>query len=197
MKTTDIHPELITAIQENLNSWREMNNSNYTPSNTQLRSAINNQRHLGWRNLVDGFWDTSWRKIQEQHMRDINSQKSALLWLCKVQRRIWKIAWAMWEDRNEQLHSNSSIHPEDKRNINKEIIYEWKMGQDKLSSHYSGLFQGTLERKLKSSSANKRNWLFNVWSAREKVDEAYLVKNENTQPATSLRFNYIRWKKRL
>ena len=105
-------PEMKEVICLSLQAWH-----NGTPlppvytNNPQLLSAIRQQDSLTWYSFLCGFYSRNWRAVQRDHLLHIRSSKSSLLWMSKLQRRIWEIPWKLWEHRNNQLHNDgSSIH---------------------------------------------------------------------------------------
>ena len=89
-------------------------------NNPLIMTAITQQDNLSWYSFLCGFPAKGWRNVQHEH---------PLLWMSKLQRRIWEIPWALWEHRNYHLHNDgSSIHRTDNQIIISEIIREWNVG---------------------------------------------------------------------
>lgn len=175
-----VEPNLSNTIAQSLHSWKYYLPATQTlPSNNLLQMAIQQQNQIGWKQFIEGFWTSKWRECQQQHFDNINSPASSLLLLSKVQRRIWKIAWLMWEHRNHQLHEEMSSCPAvEQTAINDEVQNEWNLGLSMLPDRYRYLFSGTLDTKLQKSYHNKRIWLASVWLARETVDINHLAANQ-------------------
>ena len=86
-----------------------------------------------------------------------------------------------------------SYHPQEIKDINKEITHEWVIGLGSLNNQHSSLFNGTLEDKLKSNHKTKLRWLTTVWTLRELQHPEYLSQAmEQSDPMT--RYRYLRWK---
>ena len=183
----------------NLKEWRAQRTprtlDNATP---QLNRAIIEQSNLGWQNFIEGFWSKTWLQLQEAHFKAIDSPRSAILLLSKVQRRIWQIPWHMWLERNSHLHNKKhSVHPQEEKNLNHEITYEWTTGHHTLEEHHRHYFQGQLTELLKKTATRKINWLFGVWAARETKNTGYLVINSHANANAALREKYIKWKQKV
>jgi hypothetical protein len=139
------HPELVELIVLGLTSWR---NSSLLPLEYDileptLIQAYRKQRRIGWRSFIEGYWAIDWRLCQAAHFNQINSQKSSILWISRVQRKIWHIAWKMWEQRNEFLHHNGeTIHTYEMNALGEEIQKEWDEGLGQLPPTYNHLFNG-------------------------------------------------------
>ena len=190
-------PNLAKVIVDNLHSWKyRLPKSNALPHCHTLRKAIIHQDRIGWKQFIEGFWDSNWRECQQQHFDNIQSPSSSLLLLSKVQRRIWKIAWLMWEHRNHHLHETShSIPAIEQTAIDEEIRNEWNIGISALTERHRHLFNGSLEEKSQKKYHTKRIWLSTVWSARETVDRNHLANNQvHTDTTTRLRFE--QWKRK-
>ena len=178
------------VIVQYLNAWHH--NQQYTLPLANippiLQDAITDQSSIGWTSFIEGFWSKHWRRYQQQHLAQIRSKRSALLWISKLQRKIWHIAWELWTHRNNRLHSQgATIHQYDTMLINQEIEKEW-MHQGNLPQKYNNLFRGTLQEKLQSDIHQKRRWLANIWIAQE----AHLLARDNRNEHISKQFE--RWK---
>ena len=113
MVDNEIQPDMAQTIKDHLLAWKYgLAFPQELPMHQILQQAIRAQHRIGWKSFIEGFWSTHWRECQETYLAEINSHKSAILWLSKTQQKIWLIAWHMWEHRNEALHkTNQSFHP--------------------------------------------------------------------------------------
>ena len=165
---------------EYLNAWHHHSptqpSHQYSPL---LQQAIRQQSQIGWQSFIEGFWSSTWRKHQEEYLKSIKTQRSALLWASRLQRRIWQIAWTMWEHRNNILHSDGkTIHQYETKLVDQEINIEWERSHS-LPQQYQHLFSGTLQQKLTSDIHTKRRWLSNVWIAQEVRQQLRDDRNEH------------------
>ena len=158
---------------------------------------MHEQRHICHLQFIEGFWSTKFNQCQTHHLKNINTTQSSQLLLSKVQRRIWKVAWSLWAHRNNFLHDrNKSFHPQEIKDIVKEITFEKNKGLSTLSNKFDTLFSKSLQQILEQSHINKLHWLVTVWTARELVNPAYLYENTaNADPLTRQR--YFKWKESL
>ena len=194
MQEHNIHSEIRKLITLNLNKWCRGSHINYNPSNPYLQLAASEQEQIGWFPFILGFWSKQISKCQRDHMESQASAKSPQLLLSKAQRKIWHIAWMMWDHRNKFLHEeNKSYHPNEIIGIDREIRQEWSMNLDQIPPTYAALFSGTLEQKLKKQHSAKIRWLTTIWSLREIHTPDYLTNVQHTiEPMT--RYRYIQWK---
>ena len=195
MITNDIQPELAQSIKDNLHAWKYHLPPPFEhPTNQILCQAIRVQNRIGWKSFIKGFWSLHWRECQEAHFQEIKSNKSAMLWLSKTQRKIWHIAWEMWQHRNNVLHDNNkSIHPTVRNSLITEITLQWQEGISTLPARYTNLFQGTLEAKLRADPAQQRAWLHSVWAARTQFNSTYFESTPTVCDQT-LRHKFNQWK---
>lgn len=157
-----------------------------------IRRLVQKQDITGWKNLIQGFINNGWRTLQTEHMENNNSKKSPLLLMAKLQRKIWHIAWKLWEHRNDILHNRGGrAHRQEIEDTNTAITGEWEKGIDTLPAKYNGLFRGTLQERLEYAHKRKLQWLSSVWLARQKVD-GRLTLPASTNTAV---VRYTRWLK--
>ena len=167
-----------------------------TTNNTNLINAFIEQETIGWKNFINGFITPSWRQAHTQHLETKRSQKSALLFMSRLQTKIWMIAWDLWEHRNKFHHNKRySIQPIEENEINNEIIEEWWTGIDNLPPRHNYLFNVSLQNNLKSKIHSKISWLASIWTARDlKAKQEGTTPRERGKHATNI-FN--RWRERI
>ena len=197
LETHDLHPELVQVIITGLNTWRTGSPNPYIPTTNSIRQAQIKQNRIGWFQFIEGFWTKDFLNVQQNLFTIENITKSSTLLLSKAQRRIWMVAWAMWEQRNLFLHdTNQSFHPQELKAIDTEIQYELGKGLANLAPTYSPLFSINLPSFLETSHVNKLNWITTIWTVRELNNPAYFLDNDtDMDPLT--RYRYLRWKQQL
>ena len=195
MVENDGDPDMIQAIIGNLNAWRGEHPFPYTYyDNRSLRKALTQQDRIGWQSFLEGFKSLQWRLVQQQHLANIGSQKSAILWMSRLQQKLWEVMKAMWQDRNNTLHNEgNTVHQEELRAIDAEILAKWQIGIDILPRHrYEHLFCGQRQQRLTDTIHQKKMWLSSVWSARDRYGET-----DERQRDTIASDFYKRWKQKL
>jgi hypothetical protein len=192
LKDNDSAPGLRSAVITHLKNWRDaITTTRYISGNRALDQAIKEQTTLGWNNLLCGFLSSQWRALQQQHLRDLGSRKSAILWISRFQRRIWEIPWSLWQHRNGFLHNDgTTIHFHETVAINNEIRAEYNTRGDDLPASYLHLFHTPLDNILQLPIFTKREWLLSVWVAQDHHNP------HRTRPRneTAVAF-YDRWKR--
>ena len=195
MEDNNRNHDMITAIISSLQSWRS--ESPYPSTyyeNSTLRRAIRHQDKIGWQSFIEGFHAKGWRSVLEQHLNSINSQKSPVLWMSRLQQKLWGIMRAMWKDRNDILHHDgSTVHQQEMRAITAEIMVEWQTGLDMLpQNRYGHLFRGTVQDRLNDTIHMKKMWLGSIWGARDRYGTSQ-VRNRDVIASDF----YKRWKDKL
>ena len=193
MSENDSDPSIIPIICDSLKAWRNRERLPYPTQDTAqiVIDAMVEQDSIGWYNMTNGFISKKWRIIQRAHLRDIGSMKSPELWTARLQRRIWEIAWKMWQHRNDFLHSDGrTIHFQESAAINQEIRNEYNSTGNGIPASYQYLFQGNIDHLLLQPIAARQEWLRNVWAARDH-HSPMLVGPRNAMAEAF----YLRWKK--
>jgi hypothetical protein len=164
------HPELCELIILALQKWHNQERFplTYDILEPQLKDAWTKQRRLGWTSFIEGYRAKEWRLCQHNYLHQIKSQRSSLLWTSRVQRKIWLIAWDMWEHRNNFLHNDGkTMHSIEMTALNEEIGLEWNTGIEQLPPKYAYLFHGTLQQRLEDKIKHKLMWIYSLWAARD------------------------------
>ena len=116
---------------------------------------ISQQSGLGWGHMSHGIISKQCASLQAEHLEGLHSKLSPIKWMAIFQRRIWRIVWLMWEDRNNTLHTTHST-TEELTYINQIIHTELTRGSDV-----------QLDRLLQKDTSIKQQWISSVWSTRE------------------------------
>ena len=131
----------------------------------KYQSLISQQTRLGWGNMFHGIISKQQVIIQTKYyLYSIHFKISPHKWMAVFQRRIWCIAWLLWEDRNTILHTNHSII-EESTYINNTIITELRRSSDGLPRDCNHLFTIRPDQLLQKDTVTKQQWLYSVWSA--------------------------------
>jgi hypothetical protein len=187
------HPELVSIITNALLQWQSTSRGfEGIPRDQTLQLAVQRQRNIGWKSFIEGFWALEWRECQRLHLLSKKSQRSSALWISKVQRRIWEIAWIMWQHRNNTLHNDGrTIHTQEMTALDEEIRQESALGLDDLHVKYSHLFQQPIQELLNKPMTHKRMWIMSVWAARDNNDDDVRIIRERHRDILSI---YKRWR---
>jgi len=75
----------------------------------ELNLIINDQESIGRQFIWDGWLSMEWRQYQDQVWKQAWSRQSSKHWASEIIKKLWNIAWDMWEQRNEACHESNII----------------------------------------------------------------------------------------
>ena len=157
------HPDLVTIFCASLIAWRNNIPFDHIQYGNTIRNAANDQHRLGWERLFYGIWSHQWVSIQQQHLLQLGSRKSAIIWFAKIQYKLWTIIFDLWDQRNHILHvTNHSIHPHELTAVHGEIIQAMQTPVANLPRSQRYLFQESVQVKLQWNISMKIQWLISV-----------------------------------
>jgi hypothetical protein len=126
---------------------------------------IQKQKECGWVNFFEGLILREWQLAMQLHLRWMRSQKSSKRWVAALIRKMWQVAWDLWEHRNGYLHDREdnllSIQ------VNNSIIIQFDLGYKKLDRATQALFSGGLHSILAKPFEIRQQWVRRVQSARD------------------------------
>ena len=97
----DTESDLAAAICKGLRAW--YNNEPLPTSQSTfpgLADAVDNQNKIGWQALLEGCPAKGWEESQQMYFSWIGSRRTGKRWLSAVIRKLWDVAWDMWDHRN-------------------------------------------------------------------------------------------------
>ena len=162
-------PEITQALIQGLSNWYKNDPA------TQGCMLTDAQMDIGWQYVIIGRLHIDWIEVQQRHFIKIGrGKKSSLRWLSKLISRIWKIAWDLWDKRNEFEHADDQLN----RNREYTIIIEQEVAYGYADLHESCYYFFS-EREITHLRTNatveyKRNWIALVNAARFVVTSASL-----------------------
>ena len=132
-----------------------------------LPTAIRNQNEVGWQAFIEGCPTKGWQESQQQYYEFLRSRKTGLRWLSALIRKLWQVAWDMWEHRNGILHDKekgqAALEREDK------IREEFEEGWDELDRDAKLMFRPGLQRVLQFKAGPQKAWIARVETARKRA----------------------------
>jgi hypothetical protein len=161
------HPEMAKAIIEYLDSWRNDTTPTLYISQAWMRSVFDDQSLIGWRNMLEGFFTTSWQATQKIYFDRIGSARSPKRWTIALIQKMWEVAWNMWEHRNGILHDKEqSIILQ---SLNDTIRDEFRKGGQGLPKEARTLFSHGCSAVLNKSVEVRQQWVARVQLARSRA----------------------------
>ena len=196
MRDNNAEPNLAENIITMLQTWRE--GKQHCPTTTGPRDhqlAMTEQQRIGLRGIISGFYSKRWTAIEDEFLRRKHSRLKGEQWIGKLQRRIWEIAWKMWEQRNRILHEdNHSMSEAEIQAIDREILKEWARGIQHLPHSHKHLFKDTIQHRIKDTPTRKIQWLGSVWAARDR--HARISGNREPERLSLALGAFKKWRKR-
>jgi len=65
------------------------------------------QEEIGKQYIWDGWLSRDWHEYQEQTWKRMRSRKSSRCWMSELIKKLWNMAWDMWDQRNKALHEST------------------------------------------------------------------------------------------
>ena len=99
-------PDLPEAIQDMLTRWREGRipreaEHNWTDDTKKL---IDLQEQVGWELMLEGCISKGWEEIVQMYITSTKKNMTTERWISALIRKLWEVAWDMWDHRNQCLH---------------------------------------------------------------------------------------------
>ena len=142
---------------------------------SQLPDGVNTiaQHTIGWQHVITGKLHVIWMEVQQQHfIQTGRSKKSSLRWLSQLISRIWKIAWDLWDKRNEYEHEDGQQNRNRAYSIRIEQELAYGFSDLHQSCHYVFSEREITHLRTIASVEYKRNWLELVGAARFVITSA-------------------------
>jgi hypothetical protein len=162
MEELHTDPEICTQIIEGLNRWREGINTSFTPLSTaQLTASL--QENIGWKHFFEGRHHLQWRELQSEYLRNIRSLRSGKRWSIAIIKKLWEIAWDLWEQRNGRLH-----HKEEgwaRVETERKIQELWRDQRIHTKPSVEKLLPKNVEEVLAKSTQQRQQWLVRMEAA--------------------------------
>ena len=119
--------------------------------------------------FLQGRLIKQWSESQQQYYESNHSCKTGRKWAASLLLIIWRFAFAMWDHRNNALHSTQSIQDRvhNINSTNTEIRRQWRIGPTGLLPMNHHLFRGNLANLLNKTRGYKEKWLQQVQNARQ------------------------------
>ena len=171
---------VLLAIRDELIAWRydrPPDTANYHPL---LKSAIKEQRIIGWRTFLEGQISQKWAQYMSHYYNIERSHKTGKAWAAKVISYVVKFTFYIWEQQNKQLHNTARILDlEILPVLENSIKMEWLTGIGRLpASEYSRYFTMPIKQILSKPLEWKQMWFQIIQQAQILLDTSHLFNDE-------------------
>ncbi len=110
----------------------------------------------------------SWRLEQEQYWNHIRTRKSSKRWTSELIKKLWDVAWDLWDQRNEALHNTTESRDILNSYADDQIKNVYQQGSTTLPRDALHLIREPLEVQLTKSLATKQLWLQSIQAAQDR-----------------------------
>ena len=155
--------EIRSAIMAHLDAYRE--DEELDPDEEwgeATKQASASQGRLGPNAFVEGLLTQEWEKAQLDYLLKIESKRSPSRWVTALIKKLWDVAWDMWESRNGEVHKNKETRKAQIiRQLDREIRQKHHEGQVNrfLPRMERTFFRESVEMILENTEYQKRTWL--------------------------------------
>ena len=145
------------------------------------------QKEIGWRQLMGGCMSSEWAKAQEDYYKWLGMRRTGERWVVELIKKLWKISWDLWQDRNERLHRTSmEAILSGVASLDIAIREEHQLGNEGLPKIVQDKFPIDIEEIINSPLTQKKAWFVLVRAARELTHDER-IQDEFTDPRSYLR----------
>jgi hypothetical protein len=128
---------------------------------------VGHQLHIGRRCFLKGWLYKEWASAQQAYYSLIKYRRLGKSWTVELIKKLWGIAWDLWEHRNGILHDKQNVVSiNELRCLNRRVTDTYTNLQSSLlPAHDRHLFSIKLPRYLKKDKVYKEVWLRNAMIA--------------------------------
>jgi hypothetical protein len=158
-------PDLQEVIISYLNGWRDGSTDSLVPPKG-MEQLIDQQNAIGWNSFLLGWTGADWEESQQAYYNLIRSSKSGKRWVISLIKKLWEVAWDLWEHRNGILHDQNNVVSDKAISVlNQQIRSQYHQLQVGILEFDQYLLKIPLAHLLKKDTTYKRSWLQQSGSA--------------------------------
>jgi hypothetical protein len=181
MTTVDTDPDIQSAILHYLRAWRD-NISNPHDTTAEVDSLVQQQSIHGWRLFFEGWTDIGWEETQQLYYSFLCSRRTGRRWVIALIKKMWQIAWDLWEHRNGILHEQQNA-------VSADAILELDRKLSIAYYDYRSILLGGIDRHLFSLSLSqllqkdviyRKTWLHQVELAMRNIRQRGWVRRNSS-----------------
>ena len=165
-------PEITDILVTRLNQWRSTHASGTLPSvpcSPHIRTCVQHQDIIGWKNLLEGIPAKSWQLAQAAYYNSISSPRHSKRWIMSLLTLLHNMAWDMWDHRNDVFHrKDKALLHQHLSKLRLEIMYEYSLGSASLPRQDHKHFHLPLFSILSKPLDYQQRWLLNLQAARDR-----------------------------
>ncbi len=176
-------PDIQHIIIAYLKSWRD-DTSEISSNSFMLEEVLEHQSSIGWQRFFEGWTGIGWERAQQAYFTLIKSRRTGKRWVVALIKKMWDIAWDLWEHRNGILYQSSNVATDaELLNIDRSVRNNFtKLQNLLLPAHDKHLLSLALPRLLKKDKVFKEAWLRNATMVINGHCQAqWIMRNANAQ----------------
>jgi hypothetical protein len=108
MSSVNTDPNIQSAILHYLQSWRNETTATI-PLDSDIVQLIKKQNTLGCQQFFEGWIPVCWEEAQQSYYSLIRSHHTGRRWIISLIKKLWNVAWDLWEHCNGILHNKENI----------------------------------------------------------------------------------------
>ena len=123
-------------------------------------TALQDQSKVGWMGFLQGFWHSSWKPLQGEHIKKAKVGQDSDQWMTSVLKHLLQYDYECWKLRNVQLHGTDTSE-ETTANLHAHVRRLY-LDPDRFLFHTKEkrrLFHLPLQKRLKCSNATLESWI--------------------------------------
>ena len=162
LKATTSQP-IRLAIMAHLDAYRE--NEELVQDREweeDILHASTRQQEIGENAFIEGLLTKEWENMQAKYLAKMESKRNPSRWVTALIRKLWGVAWDMWDSRNGEVHKNKTTRKAQVlAQLDTEIRQKYNEGQTNrfLPRLEHAFFRQNLEVVLTNTEYQKRAWL--------------------------------------
>jgi hypothetical protein len=176
LNTIQTDPDIQHCIISYLHSWR-YNSTVDGLSHFPFTSYNESQNKIGWHRFFEGWISLEWTRAQHAYYRTIKSLRNGKRWTISLIKKLWDIAWDLWQHRNGILHDSlNAVSDAELRALDRKVKDTFCSLQSlTLPANDRHLVKTPLTQLLKKDKTYKEAWLHNatIVSARRCTSQWY------------------------
>jgi hypothetical protein len=163
LSTKETDPDIKHAIVSYLKTWKN-GQPRAIPNPFPLQDTLHQQSVIGWWRFFEGWLVREWTNAQQAYYKIAESLRSGRRWTIELIKKLWNMAWGLWEHRNSILHKARNVVSDmASRLLNRQVSLAYNDLQSLLlPAHDRHLLSLKLHRLLKKDSMYKEVWLRNA-----------------------------------
>jgi hypothetical protein len=163
----DTSPDLRKTIITNLQHW--LTDSIPSTNRTPLELA---QDMIGWNYLIEGLVPITWSIHQQIYYKSKNKLNNGFRWLSQLIQKLWKIAWDIWQHRNNVTRAQRQL--QESTEVNQAIVTAFTADHPHSSNYlFSKKYKDNILLKPVQS---RKLWMATLNSHKKRANKAKRLK---------------------